>query len=49
MRGLIFGAILVVVASLGSYTLILSWLTAARDAKAASFSERFDAVHKPAV
>jgi hypothetical protein len=47
MRTVIFGAVLIAVASMGFYTLISSSLTAARDAKAASFSERFDAVHKP--
>ena len=41
MRSLIFGAILIAVASVGFHTLISSSLAAARDAKAATFSERF--------
>jgi hypothetical protein len=47
MRSLIFGAVLIAVASVGFYALISSSLAAARDARAASFSERFDALHKP--
>ena len=41
MRTLIFGAILLAVAAAGFHTLISSSLAAARDAKAATFSERF--------
>jgi hypothetical protein len=41
MRTLIFGAILIAVAAAGFNTLISSSLAAARDAKAATFSERF--------
>jgi hypothetical protein len=41
MRTLIFGAILLAVAAAGFHTLISSSLVAARDAKAATFSERF--------
>jgi hypothetical protein len=41
MRSLIFGAILIAVAATGFHTLISSSLAAARDAKAATFSERF--------
>ena len=41
MRSLIFGAILLAVAAVGFHTLISSSLAAARDAKAATFSERF--------
>jgi hypothetical protein len=48
MRALIFGAILVAVASLGFHTLISSAIAAARNAKAATFSERFAPVLKPA-
>lgn len=48
MRTLIFGAILIAVAAVGFQTLISSSLAAARNAKAATFSERFDAVLKPA-
>ena len=46
MRSLIFGAILVAVAATGFYTLISSSLAAARDSKAATFSERFAPVLK---
>ena len=46
MRGLIFGAILLAVAAAGFHTLISSSLATARDAKAATFSERFAPVLK---
>jgi hypothetical protein len=48
MRALIFGAILTAVAAAGFHTLISSSLAAARNAKAATFSERFAPVLKPA-
>jgi hypothetical protein len=48
MRALIFGAILIAVAAVGFHTLISSSLAEARDAKAATFSERFAPVLKPA-
>jgi hypothetical protein len=52
MRNLIFGAILLAIAAIGFHTLISSSLAAARDAKAATFSERFapvlNAMKKPA-
>ena len=52
MRTLIFGAILLAVAAAGFHTLISSSLAAARNAKAATFSERFapalDQMKKPA-
>jgi hypothetical protein len=41
MRTLIFGAILIAVAAAGFHNLISSSLAAAREAKAATFSERF--------
>jgi hypothetical protein len=47
MRTLIFGAILIAVAAAGFQTFISSSLAAARDAKAATFSERFAPVLKP--
>ena len=47
MRSVIFGAILLAVASVGFHTLISSSPAAARDAKAATFSERFAPVIKP--
>jgi hypothetical protein len=47
MRTLIFGAILVVVAFVGFHTLISSSIAAARNAKAATLSERFAPVLKP--
>lgn len=47
MRTLIFGAILLAVAAVGFHTLISSSLAAARDARAATFSERFAPVLKP--
>ena len=46
MRTLIFGAILLAVAAAGFHTLISSSLAAARDARAATFSERFAPVLK---
>jgi hypothetical protein len=48
MGTVIFGTILLAVASVGFRTLISSSLAAARDAKAATFSERFAPVFKPA-
>jgi hypothetical protein len=52
MRALIFGAILAAAATAGCYALISSSLATARDAKAATFSERFapvlDQMKKPA-
>jgi len=47
MRGMIFGVVLIAVVAAGSYTLISSSLAAARDSKAATFSERFAPVLKP--
>jgi hypothetical protein len=47
MRSLIFGAILLAVAAAGFHTLISSSLAAARDGRAATFSERFAPVLKP--
>jgi hypothetical protein len=47
MRSVIFGVILIAVAAAGFHTLISSSLAAARDAKAATFSERFAPVLKP--
>ena len=41
MRSLIFGVVLLAVASVGFHTLISGSLAAAKDAKAATFSERF--------
>jgi hypothetical protein len=46
MRSLVFGAILVAVAAVGFHTLISASLAAARDAKAATFSQRFAPVLK---
>ena len=43
---LVFGVILVTVAAIGFHTLISSSLAAARDARAATFSERFAPVLK---
>jgi hypothetical protein len=45
MRKLIFGTVLLAIASVGSYALITASMAAARDAKAATFAERFDAVY----
>ena len=47
MRTLIFGAILLTVATAGFHSLIASSLAAARDARAATFSERLAPVVKP--
>jgi hypothetical protein len=47
MRGMILGVILIAVAAAGFHTLISSSLAAARDSKAATFSERFAPVLKP--
>ena len=41
MRSLIFGAVLLAVASVGFHALISASLAASRDARAATFSERF--------
>jgi hypothetical protein len=41
MRSFIFGAVLLAVASVGFYSLISASLAAARDSRAATFSERF--------
>jgi hypothetical protein len=41
MRSLIFSALLLAVVCVGFHTLISASLAAARDAKAATFSERF--------
>jgi hypothetical protein len=46
MRTLIFGAVLIAVASVGFHVLISGSLAAAREAKAATFSERFAPVLK---
>jgi hypothetical protein len=46
MRSMIFGVILITVAAAGFHTLISSSLAAARDSKAATFSERFAPVLK---
>jgi hypothetical protein len=48
MRTLVFGAVLLALASVGFNTLITSSLAAARDAKAATFSERCAPVLNPA-
>lgn len=48
MRTVIFGAILLGVACVGFSTLISSSIAAARDARPATFSERFAPVLKPA-
>ena len=47
MRGMIFGVVLLAAAVAGSYSLISSSLAAARDNRAATFSERFAPVLKP--
>ena len=46
MRKFIFGFVLVAVASAGFYSLISASLAAARDARPATFAERFDAAYK---
>jgi hypothetical protein len=43
MRSLIFSIVLLAVAAAGFYTLISASIAASREAKAASFSERFAA------
>jgi len=48
MRTLIFGAVLLAVGSVLFHGLISASLVAARDAKAATFSERFAPAVKPA-
>ena len=45
MRTLIFSIVLLAVASAGFYSLISASIAASRDTKAATFSERFDAVY----
>ena len=47
MRTVIFGAILLAVAAAGFHTFISSSLAGARDARAATFAERFAPVLKP--
>jgi hypothetical protein len=47
MRRFVFGLILIAVAAAGFHTFISSSLAAARDARAATFSERFAPVLKP--
>ena len=49
MRALIFGAILIAVAAAGFHNLISSSLAVAREAKAATFSERFAPALKPPI
>jgi hypothetical protein len=46
MRRFIFGAVLVAVAAVGFQTMIAGALASARDAKPATFSERWIAVYK---
>jgi hypothetical protein len=46
MRTLIFGFVLIAVASVGFYSLISASLAAARDARPATFAERFAPVLK---
>ncbi len=41
MRTLIFGSALIAIAAAGSYSLISASLAAARDARPATFAERF--------
>jgi hypothetical protein len=41
MRTLIFGSVLIAVAAIGFYSLISASLAAARDARPATFAERF--------
>jgi hypothetical protein len=48
MRTIIFGAVLLAVASTGFHALISASLAKARDAKVATFAERFAPVLKPA-
>jgi hypothetical protein len=47
MRALIFGVALITIAAAGSHTLIAASLDAVRDARPATFSERFAPVLKP--
>jgi hypothetical protein len=47
MRTLIFGAILIAIASAACYSLISASLAAARDARPATFSERWAPVVNP--
>jgi hypothetical protein len=49
MRALIFGTVLIAVAAAGFHTLISSSLAVAREAKAATFSERFAPALKPTI
>ena len=44
MRTLILSIVLLAVAAAGFYTLVSASIAASRDTKAATFSERFDAV-----
>lgn len=46
MRTLIFGSVLIAIAAAGFYSLISASLAAARDARPATFSERFAPVLK---
>jgi hypothetical protein len=48
MRTFVFGAVLIAIAAVGFQTLIAKSLAAARDAKPATFSERFAPVLKSA-
>jgi hypothetical protein len=41
MRNLIFGSVMIAVAAIGFYSLISASLAAARDARPATFAERF--------
>jgi hypothetical protein len=41
MRNLIFGSVLIAIAAIGFYSLISASLAAARDARPATFAERF--------
>lgn len=47
MRALIFGAVLFAVSAVGFHALISGSLAAARDARSATFSERFAPVLTP--
>jgi len=47
MRSMIFGVLLIAVTAAGFHTLISSSRAAARDSKAATFSERFAPAVKP--
>jgi hypothetical protein len=48
MRTLIFGSVLIAIAAIGFYSLISASLAAAREARPATFSERFAPVLKSA-